>query len=170
MEAVPMVMQWPAERDMQDSASENSCWVIRPARTFSLNRQTSVPDPMSLPWSFPFNMAPPETTIAGMSQLAAPMTRDTVVLSQPHSSTTPSMLTRLRKSMAVGRRLVSPVDMTGNSRGRPPASHTPRLTQSASALRWALQGVSSDHVLQMPMTGRPSKTSPGNPWLRIQLR
>ena len=116
-----------------------------------------------------------------MSQLAAPITSAGVVLSQPHMSTTPSiglprmlsstsMLTRLRKSMAVGRRLVSPVDMTGNSRGRPPASHTPRLTQSASALRWALQGVSSDHVLQMPMTGRPSKTSPGNPWLRIQLR
>ena len=56
-----------------------------------------------------------------------------VVLSQPVSSTTPSiglaridsstsMLTRLRKSMDVGLRLVSPSDITGNSTGMPPAS------------------------------------------------
>lgn len=31
-------------------------------------------------------------------------------------------------SMAVGRMLVSPVEVTGNSSGNPPASHTPRLT------------------------------------------
>ena len=33
--------------------------------------------------------------------------------------------------MAVGRMFDSPVDMTGNSTGRPPASQTPRLTCSA---------------------------------------
>ena len=72
--------------------------------------------------------------------------------------------------MAVGRMFDSPVDMTGNSSGRPPASQTPRLTCSASVRKCALHGVSSDQVLQMPMTGRPSKTSSGSPWLRIQLR
>src|SRR6187200_3598144 len=72
--------------------------------------------------------------------------------------------------MAVGRMLDSPVDMTGNSTGRPPDSHTPRLTCSARVRRCALQGVSSDQVLQMPITGRPSKTSAGSPWFRIQLR
>ncbi len=75
----------------------------------------------------------------GRSTLAAPMRSAGVVLSQPHSSTTPSiglarmdsstsMLMRLRKSIAVGRRLVSPLDITGNSTGNPPISQTPRLT------------------------------------------
>src|SRR5206468_4941651 len=36
--------------------------------------------------------------------------------------------------------------------------------------KWALHGVSSDQVLQMPITGRPSKTWSGRPWFFIQLR
>ena len=64
--------------------------------------------------------------------------------------------------MAVGRMLDSPSDITGNSSGKPPASQTPRLTCSARSRRCALQGVSSDQVLQMPMTGRPSNTSAGS--------
>ncbi|MBO67470.1 MAG: hypothetical protein CL398_04080, partial [Acidiferrobacteraceae bacterium] len=32
------------------------------------------------------------------------------------------------------------------------------------------QGVSSDQVLQIPMTGRPSNWSSGRPWFFIQLR
>ena len=112
--------------------------------------------------------------MVGRSQLAAPMRSAGVVLSQPTRRTTPSiglpridsstsMLTRLRKSMAVGRRFDSPSDITGNSTGRPPASSTPRRTRSAICRKWALQGVSSDQVLQMPMTGRPSKESGGMP-------
>ena len=112
--------------------------------------------------------------MAGTSQLAAPMMSEGVVLSQPQSSTTPSiglpridsstsMLTRLRNSIAVGRRLVSPVDVTGNSNGSPPASQTPRFTCSASSRNVPLHGVSSDQVLQMPTIGRPSKTSGGSP-------
>src|SRR5215510_10851308 len=38
------------------------------------------------------------------------------------------------------------------------------------ARKWALHGVSSDHVLQMPMTGCPSNRWSGNPWFFIQLR
>src|ERR1700692_3671416 len=119
--------------------------------------------------------------MAGTSQLAAPITSAGVVLSQPHMRTTPSigfprmdsstsMLMRLRNNIAVGRRFVSPEDMTGNSSGKPPDSQTPRLTRSARARKWALQGVSSDHVLHMPITGRPSNRSSGKPWFRIQLR
>src|ERR1700733_12786582 len=126
-------------------------------------------------------MGPPETTKAGTLQLAAPMTSEGVVLSQPHISTTPSiglaridsstsMLTRFRNIIAVGRMFVSPIDVTGNSSGNPPASHTPFLIFWASSRKCALHGVSSDHVLQIPITGRPSNTSPGNPWFRIQLR
>ena len=45
VEAVPMVMQWPAERDMQASASMKSASDILPARTSSLNDHTFVPEP-----------------------------------------------------------------------------------------------------------------------------
>src|SRR6218665_924773 len=46
----------------------------------------------------------------------------------------------------------------------------PRLTCSASLRRCALQGASSDQVLQMPMIGRPSNAWSGMPWVFIQLR
>src|SRR5437773_7926549 len=65
---------------------------------------------------------------------------------------------RFRNIIAVGFIKTSPREMVGNSRGKPPALHTPRLTASATCLRWALQLVSSDHELAMPITGRPSKT------------
>ncbi len=117
----------------------------------------------------------------GRSQDAAPMTRAGVVLSQPAISTTPSiglpridsstsMEARLRKSMAVGRRLDSPQEKTGNSSGSPPASSTPALICSTSPRKCALQGVNSEKVLQMPITGRPSKASSGRPLFFIQLR
>src|SRR3990170_5512958 len=73
-----------------------------------------------------------------------------------HSST--SMAMRLRKSIVVGFMRISPREITGNSRGKPPALQTPRLTASASWRRWALQLLSSDQELAMPTTGRPSNT------------
>jgi hypothetical protein len=72
--------------------------------------------------------------------------------------------------MAVGRMIDSPSDITGNSSGKPPASSTPCLTCSASTRKCELQGVSSDQVLQIPITGRPSNWSLGTPRLRTQLR
>ena len=181
VEAVPMVMQWPFERCMQLSAAKKSSSVISPARSCSDICQRPVPEPTSCPRYFPDNIGPPETPIVGRPQDAAPISRDGVVLSQPMSRTTPStglpridsstsMLARFRNSMAVGRSWVSPNDMTGNSRGKPPASHTPRLANSAISRKCALQGVSSDQVLQMPMMGRPSNRSCGQPWFFIQLR
>src|SRR3954451_2514895 len=174
VDAVPMTLHVPQDRDMHDSACMNCLRLIAPARTSSLKRHTSVPEPMSVPRNLPFNIVPPDTTIEGRSQLAAPMTSEGVVLSQPQSRTTPSiglaridsstsMLARLRNSIAVGRTLVSPSDITGNSNGTPPASQTPRLTCSASSRKWPLQGVSSDQVLQIPMIGRPSKIPSGRP-------
>jgi hypothetical protein len=49
VEAVPMVMQWPAERDMQDSASIRSARDMVPSRASSAKRQTSVPEPIWRP-------------------------------------------------------------------------------------------------------------------------
>lgn len=65
---------------------------------------------------------------------------------------------------------VSPVAIVGNSSGNPPACHTPRLTASATRCRCALQGASSDALVAMPITGRPSNTSGPKPWLRIHDR
>ena len=49
VEAVPIVMQWPGERDIALSALAKACGVISPDRTASENFHTSVPDPMALP-------------------------------------------------------------------------------------------------------------------------
>ena len=72
--------------------------------------------------------------------------------------------------MAVGRSRVSPSAIAGNSSGKPPDCQTPRLTDSATRCRCTLHGASSDQVVAMPITGRPSNTSGVNPWLRIQDR
>ena len=172
VEAVPITMQWPAERDIQLSISTNCSSVILPARRSSSKRQTSVPEPISWAPHIPLSIGPPGTTIEGRSAETAPMIWAGVVLSQPHSSTTPStglaridsstsIAIRLRNIIVVGRMKGSPKEMVGNSSGKPPAAHTPRLTASATCLRWRLQLVSSDHELQMPITGLPWKTSCG---------
>jgi len=75
----------------------------------------------------------------------------------------------LRHSIAVGRSSVSPSDTTGRLSGTPPASHTPRLTCSATSLRWLLHGVRSEAVLAMAICGRPSKAEFGSP-RRIHAR
>ena len=49
VDAVPMVMQWPAERFIADSASWNSARVISPARSCSLMAMMLVPEPMIWP-------------------------------------------------------------------------------------------------------------------------
>ena len=118
---------------MQLSAAVKSSCVISPARTISLIFHTPVPEPMSWPRNLPLSIGPPDRPIVGRLQLAAPIISAGVVLSQPISSTTPSiglpridsstsMLARLRNSIAVGRSCVSPSDITGNSSGKPPAS------------------------------------------------
>src|SRR5258707_3414540 len=90
VDAVPMVMQWPCERFMQDSASWNSERVIFPARRSSDIDQVFVPEPMSVPRYLPESIGPPETPIAGISTLAAPISNAAVHLSQPIRTTPPS--------------------------------------------------------------------------------
>src|SRR5205823_13259004 len=129
VEAVPIVMQWPCERCMQDSASWNSSSVILPARRSSDIDQVLVPEPMSLPWYLPESIGPPETRMVGRSTLHAPMRVAGGGLLQPARRTTPasglarvdsstSMLGRLRESIAGGRLSVSPSETTGNAGGK----------------------------------------------------
>src|SRR5260221_8228422 len=167
-------------RLIQLSANSQSCCVILPVFISSSNFHTWVPEPISIPLYFPLSMGPPGTTIVGNPTLAAPITVDGVVLSQPVRSTTPSIglpridssasiLARLRKSMAVGFNNVSPKLMIGNSNGKPPASNTPRFTISACSRKCALHGVNSLNVLQIPITGLPSNKSGGMPSFFNQL-
>ena len=133
VDAVPIVLQWPALRIIADSDRRNCASLSVPARTSSLSRHTSVPQPSGSPRNVPVSIGPPGTTTAGRSTDAAAISSDGIVLSQPPSSTTPSIgLARsissvaiaamLRQSIAVGRTCVSPSDTTGRSSGMPPAS------------------------------------------------
>src|SRR5258708_6661669 len=79
VEAVPIVIQWPALRDMQASASENSHIVICPARTASENCQTLVPDPIVCPLKRPFNIGPPDTTMLGRSEPSRDRLQDSLL-------------------------------------------------------------------------------------------
>jgi hypothetical protein len=102
VDAVPMVMQCPAERDMQDSASIMSPSFIAPVLSISVNFQTCVPEPMSSPRNLPFSIGPPDTPIVGKSHDAAPISRAGVVLSQPISSAMPSNgLARIDSSTSI---------------------------------------------------------------------
>ncbi len=106
VDAVPITMQWPCERCMQLSASWNSSCVILPARKSSESDQVLVPEPMRSPLYQPESIGPPDTPMVGRSQLEAPMRSDGVVLSQPISSTTPSIgLPRIDSSTSMLARL-----------------------------------------------------------------
>ena len=71
------------------------------------------------------------------------------------------------RSAAAGFRPGTSPETPAGSR-RPPARRASPARPVAR--KWALQGVSSDQVLQMPITGRPSNWSCGTPWFFIQLR
>ncbi len=106
VDAVPIVMQCPSERDMHPSANAHSSCVIRPASRSSSQRHTAVPEPTSVPWYLPFSFGPPVTMIAGRPTLEAAISRPGVVLSQPDSSTTPSSgLARISSSASMASRL-----------------------------------------------------------------
>jgi len=51
---------------------------------------------------------------------------------------------------------------TPNSKGTPPADHTPCLTASASNRKWAVAGEASENVLATPMMSCFSQTSIAN--------
>ncbi len=90
--AVPITVQWPALRDRQPSISAISSSVILPGAV-QVEQLAARRCPSRSPASRqrPCSIGPPVTMIAGISALAAPISCAGVVLSQPHSSTTPSI-------------------------------------------------------------------------------
>ena len=104
--AVPIVMQVPNERAMPFSISSHSASVMLPARFSSQYFHTSEPEPSYLPCQLPRSIGPAGTKIVGSPMLIAPMMRPGVVLSQPPSSTAPSIgCERNSSSVSIARKL-----------------------------------------------------------------
>ena len=133
VDAVPIVLQWPRLRIIEDSEAMNCCWERVPARTSSESFHTSVPQPSGTPRNVPLSIGPPGSTTAGRLTEAAAISSIGIVLSQPPSRTRPStglarnsssaaIAAMLRHSIAVGRTSVSPSDTIGRFMGMPPAS------------------------------------------------
>ncbi len=134
VEAVPMVMQWPARARHAGLGVMKSASVISPAFTSSPNCQTSVPEPTSRPLELAVQHRP-----AGDARSSAGR-------SSPRPSAAPAWSCRSRPAArrrrsdcrgSIPRRpcwrgcgtasrsgagSISPSDITGNSTGKPPAS------------------------------------------------
>ena len=106
VEAVPITAQCPVLRAMPPSISHHSSSVSWPVRNRSKSLRPSVPAPILRSFHCPLSIGPPGTAMAGTSALAAPINCAGVVLSQPHSSTTPSRgLARMDSSTSMAIRL-----------------------------------------------------------------
>ena len=182
VEAVPIVMQCPCERCMHDSASWNSSSVILPARRSSDIDQTLVPEPMSCAAVLAGEHRPAgdadgragrrsprpsaATAWSCRSPPAARRRRADCRGSIPRRPCWRGCGRASRWAAAASRRATSPGIRAGSRRLRGRRC----CTCSASTRKCVLQGVSSDQVLQMPITGRPSNWSCGTPRFFIQLR
>ena len=91
VEAVPIVMQWPARRAIPSSSSRHAHSLSRPAWRSAQPRHTSVPLPTGRPRQLPRSIGPAGMKIAGRFAEIAPITSAGVVLSQPPMSTAPSI-------------------------------------------------------------------------------
>jgi hypothetical protein len=72
--------------------------------------------------------------------------------------------------MLVGFMYCSVTGCAGSSTGKPPACQTPRFTSSARVRKWKWQGLSSDQVLTMPITGLPRKSLSASPICSMRER
>ena len=116
----PCVMQWPCQRAARLGGAELLAR-SRPARTSSLTSTRRVPEPIGRPLVTPAQHRPAGTPIVGRFTLAAPITIEGVVLSQPTSSTTPSSgLARMVSSTSMLARLryIAPSGASGSPPGR----------------------------------------------------
>ena len=136
--------------------------------------------PSGTPRNVPVSIGPPGTTTAGRSTEAAAISSDGIVLSQPPSSTTPS-IGLARSISSVGHRGHVAPQHRGRADLRLAERHDRQVQRDPAGLvdavldalgdlvEVALQGVRSEAVLAMAMCGRPSNASSGSP-RRIQPR
>src|SRR3712207_9150908 len=67
VEAVPMVLQCPAEGAEASAVSKNCSSSISPAASLLRLFQTAIPEPTSSPSNQPSSIGPPESTMAAMA-------------------------------------------------------------------------------------------------------
>src|ERR1044071_3671059 len=80
------------------------------------------------------------------------------------------MSRKFRYIIVVGFCITSASDMAGISTGKPPAWHTPRLISSTRCLKWVWQGLMSDQVLMIAMTGLPAESLRSYPICAVRER
>src|SRR3546814_20011746 len=80
VDAVPIVLQCPADGALSHARSRNSSSLISPAARLRRERQMTVPEPTSSPSCQPSRIGPPDSTNAGMSTVEAAMIAAGVVL------------------------------------------------------------------------------------------
>ena len=175
VEAVPIVLQWPRLRIIDDSERRNSCLGQR-ARADLLAEPPHVRAAAQRLRRGTCRSASgrPGTTTAGRSTEAAAISSDGMVLSQPPSSTTPStglarsissmaIAAMLRHSIAVGR--TQRLAQRHHRQVQRDAARLPDALLDAlgDLVRWELHGVRSEAVLAIAMCGRPSKACAGRP-------
>ena len=92
VDAVPIVLQWPVDGADEATRSMNCSSIDLTCREqlAALSRRWCR-SPVRSPRNQPFSIGPPDSTMAGMSTVAAAISCAGVVLSQPVVSTTPSM-------------------------------------------------------------------------------
>ena len=175
VEAVPITMQCPAERDMHASISQNSSPDIRPARRSSSKRQTSVPEPIGSFLYIPRSIGPPGTTIrwdvsAGRThQLRRGRLVTTAQQHNPVERVGANRLLDVHRHQVPKHHRARPHERfaerdRGELQRKAPRRPDPALDGfGPSWRRCALQLVSSLQELQMPTTGRPRKTLSGKP-------
>ena len=164
----------PAERFIAASASWNSSSVISPARSCSLIEMMLVPEPIDLAavdaaqlrsardadgrqvGATPRPSAAPAWSCRSPS--AARRRRADGRGSPPRRPSRRDCGTASRSAASSPRRARTPETRAENRRPRARRART----CSAMVRKCALQGVSSDQVLQMPITGRPSNWSCGD--------
>src|SRR5215468_3742407 len=88
--AVPMVLQKPGDGAEEATNSTYSGQPILPADFSFFASHFMVPDPVRFPLYQPLSIGPTESAMAGMFTVAAAISCEGVVLSQPVVSTTPS--------------------------------------------------------------------------------
>ncbi len=89
--AVPMVLQKPGDGAADATMSMYSVQSILPADLSFLACHLMVPEPVRSPLYQPLSIGPTDRAMAGILTVAAAMSCDGVVLSQPVVRTTPSM-------------------------------------------------------------------------------
>src|SRR3546814_12475777 len=90
VDAVPIVLQCPADGALSHARSRNSASLISPAASLRRERQMTHAEPTSSPSCQPLSIGPTDSTIAGISTEEAAMNQAGLALLHPHGRHNPA--------------------------------------------------------------------------------